>query len=778
MKSLLAWHARQIARHPRRVIAALVVVTLGAVLCLPRLTIESDLSALLPKDHPSLRLAEALSSEEASRTMWLLLEGADLAERLPVLEARLLESPLLETVDASADLPERAGLARATPEVLDALADALAPAERRAALERAKALLAQDPIAGRGLVQRDPFGLRWLLDEARLAAAPPGLDLDSGYLFWPERELALLMVRGRREPFDIDYSNALLDDLAARLEGVEWEALGGYDVARRDSTRIRGDMTRSLGWSIPLLLLALVLSTRSLVVPHLYVVPTLLAVVWALGYGGALVGPLTPLAVGSAAILMGLGVDFCIHYLDRYREERRTVGHALAVERAHVGTGRALFLGMATTLVAFGSLALGSFPGTASFGVLLALGLVGAWFAALSVLPLLAPSFPSLARRDDSPSRVVAALTRLGASRAGLPLALAGGALAVAGWVGALAGGLRFDADPSLLRPRDERFAARAAELDAALGASPLGLRVLVPAERDVTAAATAVASLLDDGLVARAEGPLAAVPGRRQRTTLAEFEERTAGWRAGAEADLVALGFRLEPFRATLDELADTLARPGDAPTPDVTFEGREYRSLTLHPPRTLAGRPARAAFRAEVEQRLGADVLFVDAAGLGDSLGPLLRGDLLWSLGVSAPLVALLVVLVLGAGRASFAALVPVFAGLGIVLGGLVVTGFPLHPGNLLALPLILGLGVDDGIHMVLRWREARGAAGPLRSTGRSIWRTTITTGIGFGSLLFARSPAIASLGALAGVGALVCFLATMLAVPHVLGRYDRAR
>ena len=91
-------------------------------------------------------------------------------------------------------------------------------------------------------------------------------------------------------------------------------------------------------------------------------------------------------------------------------------------------------------------------------------------------------------------------------------------------------------------------------------------------------------------------------------------------------------------------------------------------------------------------------------------------------------------------------------------------------MHPGNLIAIPLVLGLGVDDGIHMVLRWKEKSGD--PLVTTGGAIWRTTVTTFVGFGSLAFAESPAIASLGLLTGGGTLACFLASVVAIPALLG------
>ena len=205
--------------------------------------------------------------------------------------------------------------------------------------------------------------------------------------------------------------------------------------------------------------------------------------------------------------------------------------------------------------------------------------------------------------------------------------------------------------------------------------------------------------------------------------------------------------------------------------------WEGTDYRTLTLYPPRTFRSPDDRRAFRQSVVQALTAKapmaedgaLLTVDAAGLSDFLGPMLARDLWRALLIAAGVIALVVLMALRSLRERLAAVAPVVIGLGLTLGILVLWQFPLHPGNLLALPLILGLGIDDGLHMVLRAREEGALA--LHTTGRSIWRTTLTTILGFGSLVFARSPAIASLGALAAIGALACFLATLIATPRIL-------
>ncbi|HVS17077.1 MAG TPA: MMPL family transporter [Planctomycetota bacterium] len=777
---MLALHGRLVTGRPRAVALALGVVTAGALLLLPRFRVDPDVAGFLPEEDPAARLLrDTLLGEESMRSMFLVLRGPDLLQRMPALVENLRASPYLADIDAergafSDGHVAEVHLAQLPPAILAALEERLAPAGRREAIADSRALLAEDPLAGKTLILNDPLGLRWILEDARRALSPPGLDPHSPYLIWPERELAILRVRGHEDPFDVEFSLALLSDLDLRLADVEWEALGGYDVARRDSARIRSDLTSSLIWSIPLLLVFLTISTRSYVLPHLYLAPVLLAVLWTISYGGLLLGPLTPLAVSGAAILMGLGVDFTIHYLDRYIQERAGADYALAVERTHVGTGLAMLLGMATTVIAFLSMSLGTFPGLVSFGRLLALGLVSAWAVTLCLAPLLARTLGSPRQSPALPIAVRAA-RRLLATPALLPVAaliVIGG---LSGWGLVWAEGLNFDADARYLRPEAERFTGRARSLEEALGSSPLGLRVLVPAEHAPTEIAAGLERLAAGGTIARAVGEVTRVPGPEGSARVARFRERTEGWVEATLADLVVAGFKPELFRAGLVELARKMDAPSPSPEP-IEWEGRRYFSLTLYPQRTPEGRAQRAALREATRAALGRDVILADAAGAGDELGPLLARELGRSLGLCGVLMIGMLAVSLRSPRDVLIALAPVTCGLGLALGALILSGFPLHPGNMIALPMVLGLGVDNGVYLVLRWREGDGD--PFAATGGSIWRTSVTTIIGFGSLVTATSPAIASLGYIAALGALACFLTSIVVVPALLGMAGGAR
>jgi predicted RND superfamily exporter protein len=94
-------------------------------------------------------------------------------------------------------------------------------------------------------------------------------------------------------------------------------------------------------------------------------------------------------------------------------------------------------------------------------------------------------------------------------------------------------------------------------------------------------------------------------------------------------------------------------------------------------------------------------------------------------------------------------------------------------LNLANLIILPLFLGMAVDDGIHLVHRMLEApEDAISPLaRSTGKAIVLTSLTTMVGFGSLMVARHRGIFSLGILVTLAVGLSLIATLVVLPLVL-------
>jgi predicted RND superfamily exporter protein len=97
-------------------------------------------------------------------------------------------------------------------------------------------------------------------------------------------------------------------------------------------------------------------------------------------------------------------------------------------------------------------------------------------------------------------------------------------------------------------------------------------------------------------------------------------------------------------------------------------------------------------------------------------------------------------------------------------------ILCGLNLNPVNFVALPMLVGIGVDNGIHLVARRRDLPGLGGP---TGIAIWRCAVTTLLGFGSLVTAATPGLASLGWISSIGMTTCLAASLLVLPPMLRR-----
>ena len=94
------------------------------------------------------------------------------------------------------------------------------------------------------------------------------------------------------------------------------------------------------------------------------------------------------------------------------------------------------------------------------------------------------------------------------------------------------------------------------------------------------------------------------------------------------------------------------------------------------------------------------------------------------------------------------------------------------PLNFANIIALPLLLGVGVSFNIYFVMNWRA--GITGPLASpTARAVLFSALTTGTAFGSLAASHHPGTASMGRLLLISLSCTLVATMLFEPALLPR-----
>ncbi len=121
-------------------------------------------------------------------------------------------------------------------------------------------------------------------------------------------------------------------------------------------------------------------------------------------------------------------------------------------------------------------------------------------------------------------------------------------------------------------------------------------------------------------------------------------------------------------------------------------------------------------------------------------------------------------------------FLSLLPVGLGMIWMAGWMGWTGLPFNPANIMTLPLVIGVGVTNGIHILHRCREETAPCIFSRSTGKAVLVSGLTTILGFGSLMIAKHRGIASLGQLMSVGTATCMICGLVVLPSLLSWAER--
>ncbi len=100
------------------------------------------------------------------------------------------------------------------------------------------------------------------------------------------------------------------------------------------------------------------------------------------------------------------------------------------------------------------------------------------------------------------------------------------------------------------------------------------------------------------------------------------------------------------------------------------------------------------------------------------------------------------------------------------------------PFNPANIMTLPLVIGIGVTNGIHILNRFAEERTPSILSRSTGKAVLVSGLTAIAGFGSLMLAKHRGIHSLGCIMATGIATCMIAGLAFLPALLNLLGRSR
>lgn len=122
----------------------------------------------------------------------------------------------------------------------------------------------------------------------------------------------------------------------------------------------------------------------------------------------------------------------------------------------------------------------------------------------------------------------------------------------------------------------------------------------------------------------------------------------------------------------------------------------------------------------------------------------------------------------------------MIPLAVGVFWMVGFMKLAGMQFNVMNVMALPLIIGIGIDYGVHIVHRWiAEGHGKLQTIfSSTGKAILLSSLTTMLAFGSLLFSVYRGFGQLGGALFLGVGACFLTTIILLSGIMGDVEKKR
>jgi len=185
-----------------------------------------------------------------------------------------------------------------------------------------------------------------------------------------------------RSELDADIPDILKENFTLSITGGH--VLTSVTINEIQKTQITSTLIAILFAAIILVVLY-----RSIDLGIIAVLPTILASIWIMATMTLLGITLNVLTVMVTALTIGLGIDYAIHIVERYREEREHKTESQAIETTIVRTGSALLISGLTTVSGFAVLFLSPMPLVRNFGIITAATIIYSMFIAIFVLPSL-----------------------------------------------------------------------------------------------------------------------------------------------------------------------------------------------------------------------------------------------------------------------------------------------------------------------------------------------------------------------------------------------------
>jgi predicted RND superfamily exporter protein len=768
----------------QKILAFSFIITLVSILLILRIDISCNLIDLLPDDTQSVKNLETVIEKTGGfGNLMVMIESSDFSRSIDYaayLSEKIERLPWVSFVQYKRDIEvfKKNRLLYMQLEDLKAIKSRI---DYRIAYEK----IYRNPLLF-GLIRKPPPKLDFSDIEAGYKNKEDALQ----YYQSKDGQILILIVYPSGVTSDISFARRIYNEIVALVSEDDLQHLspdikvsvGGTFKNRLDEfdTVIR-DVKTSAFWAGLGIFLLITLYFRHILSFFFICFPLAIGIVFTFALTYLIIGNLNLITVFLFVVLFGLGIDFGIHMLSRYFEERRggndqTSSLTVVLSK----TGRASLTAALTTMAAFYSLTVTDFKGFSEFGFIAGTGILFSLISFFTIFPalLVFSERIGILRSFGKPNFITIASP----CRFTSMTLIVGGMITIAAIV--LLPKVQFEYDLRKLRSeikesrefKDKMHKVFTEPQDAALV-----LVKNIDEAKEVQDAVTKRISNNQSSIVKGVKSLNSLIPDEQEKklaiidklkkilnSDLIEYMPEEA------HGKIEELRKYLEVSPITIDDIPESLKRPFKG------LPGTFGQLVYIFQSRSLLDLRNALEFSKEIKEVVTANKTYYAASE------PLVFADMLLILKRDSKIaffltffmIFLFLLFDLRSLKSTLITLSPLILGITWLIAIMVVFEIRFNLFNMLVLPVIIGLGIDNSVHMFHRYHEdgKRRLSSALRETKGALTITTGTSMIGFGGMLSAEHPGLHSIGLLAVIGLGMCLIASLTVLPAILAYLTR--
>jgi predicted RND superfamily exporter protein len=616
------------------------------------------------------------------------------------------------------------------------------------------------------------------------------------------KDLTILVVFPKGGITNVNYSRKIIRDLQkiiaesgpASYHPEIRVTLGGR-IANRvaDFDSIMSDVKDSGLWSITGIFLVVVLFYRRLMAVFYIGLPLVVGFLLTFALTKLVLGGLNLVTVFLVLILFGLGIDFGIHNLARYDEVRRSGANMrTALRTIYSKTGQASLLAGITTTCGFYSLMLTNFKAFSEFGFIAGSGILLTLFSMYVFFPALMVLSENIrVYRPPRFGRIHQRFRKRQFPWVGPVLGLGAIFTVVSVY---MAPGIQFENDFGKIKTKVPEISEINKKIRQVFPLRTDRAVVFVEKLEDVAPLVDELERIRlsrsgDDVTIEKVKSIYSVVPTSEDQYERLKAIDSIQLQLLEAQRLLEDFSTESDPRKQDIEEALTyfgvSLLTAEDLPTAvQRMYTGTPQSGgylVYIYNSKAMSKLKNAQAFVDDIrEVKVNGKVfnpateamIFVDMINL-------MKQDATRAVGVVLMSVFILLLLALRSVKHTVVVLVPVVIGIVWMLGFMVILDVRLNIFNMVVLPTVLGIGIDNGIHIFHRYREEGGRVyHVIHTTGGAAFLTTLTTMLGFAGTLTASNQGLQSLGLVACLGLLCCMISSLTIFPAILQWADTIR